>query len=155
MISDLRCCIAGVLLLTTLSSGRLESQTTPAKAPEPWPDAAALRERRLAAEGRPLFSSPELVAFRPIADFRAVPGDRNPESTRTYPATLVVTRADGSDASIPMRIRTRGHSRRRPTSCTFAPLRLEFAGDTAGTVFEGQRALKLGVHCRDAVGYEQ
>ena len=156
----MRLLLAGVLLLTAWSGGRLEAQTTAApqgaaKAPEPWPDAAALRERRLTAEGRPLFSSTEPVTFRLIADFRAVQGDRNPQSTRTYPATLVVSRSDGSDASIPMRIRTRGHSRRRPTSCTFAPLRLEFDGDTTGTIFEGQRALKLGVHCRDAVDYEQ
>jgi hypothetical protein len=54
-----------------------------------------------------------------------------------------------------MRIRTRGHSRRKPTSCTFAPLRLEFESNPVGTVFEGQRALKLGTHCRDLGDYEQ
>ena len=33
-----------------------------------------------------------------------------------------VARKDGRAAQIPVRLRTRGHSRRKPTNCTFAPL---------------------------------
>jgi hypothetical protein len=55
-----------------------------------------------------------------------------------------------------LQIRTRGHSRRKPTVCDFAPLRLEFQKElTKGTLFEGPRALKLGTHCRDNGTFEQ
>jgi hypothetical protein len=81
--------------------------------------------------------------------------DRDPTSTRTFPATLIVTRQDGASDSIPIKIRTRGHNRRLPETCTFAPLRLEFAASPIGTVFEGQRVLKLATHCREVDEYEQ
>jgi hypothetical protein len=123
--------------------------------PDPWPDPAVIAERKRAAEGRPLFRASEPLAFTLRADFQTVQKDRAPESTTMYPATLVVARVDGTDASIPVRIRTRGHSRRKPTFCTFAPLRIEFLSDPVGTVFEGHKALKLGTHCRDQNNYEQ
>jgi hypothetical protein len=154
--------LVGVALALSMHGGSVGAlQTAPgrgasaAAAVEAWPDAATLAERRQAAENRPLFASTEPVTFSIAADFRTVQRDRNPESTRTYPATLVVARPDGTEASFPMQIRTRGHSRRRPTTCTFAPLRLEFADAAAGTLFEGQRTLKLGVHCRETPDYEQ
>ena len=57
--------------------------------------------------------------------------DRDPESTTTYPATIVVPRGDGTEVSVSIRIRTRGHSRPKPTVCAFAPLRLEFESNPA------------------------
>jgi hypothetical protein len=133
----------------------VQTAAAPADAPEPWPAPEAMAERRVSAEQRPLFASKEPVSFTLMADFGAVQRDRNPESTKLFPATLVVAHADGSEASIPMQIRTRGHSRRKPDFCTFAPLRLQFETNPVGTVFEGQRALKLGTHCRDLGDYEQ
>ena len=141
-------------LIGGVSSG--QNPANPAgKPPEPWPDAAALAVRRQTAERRPLFAANDPLSFTLTADFKAVQRDRNPESTRTYPATLSIAGPDGSSQDIPMRIRTRGHSRRLPSTCTFAPLRLEFESNPVGTVFEGQRALKLGTHCRDVDEYEQ
>jgi hypothetical protein len=155
----MRIAFVGVLIALTIGvaigSGQAPAAPAAQSAAEPWPDAAALAERRQSAERRPLFVQAEPLEFSLVADFRAVQRDRDPASTKTYPATLIVKRADGTDASIAMKIRTRGHSRRRPTTCTFAPLRLEFAGDTAGTPFEGQRNLKLGTHCRDVKEYEE
>ena len=90
-----------------------------------------------------------------MADFKAVNRDRNPESTRTFPATLVVQGPSG-EQRLGVRIRTRGHARRNIATCTFAPLRIEFPpGTAAGTVFDGHKTLKLGVHCRDVDLYEQ
>ncbi len=129
--------------------------TVTAQDAEPWPDAEVMAERKRAAEGRPLFGASEPLAFTLSADFKAVQRDRDLESTTTYPATLTVARGDGTGATIPLRIRTRGHSRRAPTACAFAPLRLEFETNPLGTVFEGQKNLKLGTHCRDVGEYEQ
>ena len=116
----------------------------------PWPDAATLAERKREAERRRLFRSDELLPVTLKADFRAVMRDRNEDSVATFPATISFPAGDGSVQSMPLRIRTRGHSRRNVRTCTFAPLRLEFEkARTKGTVFDGHGALKLGTHCRD------
>ena len=113
-------------------------------------------ERQRSAMERALFASDEPLPFTLIADFKAVNRDRNPESTKVFPATLVVAGRNGGEDRIPVNIRTRGHSRRMSTTCTFAPIRIEFPEKKAnGTVFEGHKSLKLGTHCRDADSYEQ
>ncbi len=153
----------GVLTLSLLDGGaaavqappRASTVSTPAPT-ETWPDAAVLSARRVAAERLPLFAATEPVAFTLTADFGAAQRDRNPESTRTYPATISIAGLRGDQQVIPLQIRTRGHSRRLPRSCTFAPLRLQFDTNPVGTVFEGQRGgLKLGTHCRNVNEYEQ
>jgi len=114
-----------------------------------WPDAATLAERKREAERRRLFRSDELLPVTLKADFRAVMRDRNDDSVTTFPATISFPAADGSVQSMPLRIRTRGHSRRNVRTCTFAPLRLEFdKAQSKGTLFDGHGALKLGTHCR-------
>jgi hypothetical protein len=112
-------------------------------------------ERQRAALQRALFAAEETLPFTLIADFKAVNRDRNPESTKVFPATLVVTGRNGGEDRIAVNIRTRGHSRRQLATCTFAPIRIEFPNKTDGTVFEGHKSLKLGTHCRDVDSYEQ
>lgn len=122
----------------------------PAASAKPFPDAAALAERKREAERRRLFRSDAPLELTLAANFRAVMRDR--KSVATFPATISFATADGSTKSIPLRIRTRGHSRRNPRTCTFAPLRLEFdKATTKGTVFAGHGNLKLGTHCRSGV----
>ncbi|HUR32640.1 MAG TPA: hypothetical protein VM032_02525 [Vicinamibacterales bacterium] len=111
--------------------------------------------RQRGAMQRALFSSDETLPVTLIADFKAVNRDRNPESTKVFPATLVVPARNGGEDRIAVNIRTRGHSRRMSATCTFAPLRIEFPNKTDGTVFEGHKSLKLGTHCRDVDSYEQ
>src|SRR5262245_14629396 len=104
----LRRLAVGVLLSMLLGGARGLAQTPPAGAApsgtDAWPDAETLSERRRVAERRALFAQTEPLTFTLVADFRAVQRDRSPESTKTYPATLMVKRADGSDATIAMRI---------------------------------------------------
>ena len=58
--------------------------------------------------------------------------------------------------SIELQLRTRGHVRRMYQTCEFAPLRLEFTkAHVKGTVFDDQRVLKLGTHCRNVTEFEQ
>jgi hypothetical protein len=141
-----------------LSSDRPIAAQAPAApaAPRQWPSADVIRQRRSAAEARPLFTSELPLPITLAADFKAVQRDRNVESSKVFPATLSVARQDGSIARLPVQIRTRGHSRRLQRTCSFAPLRIQFdTATTVGTIFEGQRALKLGTHCREADLYEQ
>jgi hypothetical protein len=148
-------------LLTLVGSAQQKNAApAPAKAPKdanaPWPDDATIAERKKASEGRALFSSETPLEFTLTADFKTVNKDRNPNSTKVFPATMTVAKADGSQTTFPLNIRTRGHVRRMSQTCTFAPLRLEFdAEKTKGTIFEGHKNLKLGTHCRDADLFEQ
>jgi len=156
--------MVAVLISGMLSVAGSAQQRTAAPAPgktpkdvnAPFPDEAALAERKKAAEGRPLFATETPLEFTLTADFKTVNKDRNPNSTKVFPATMTVAKADGSQATFPLNIRTRGHVRRMSQTCTFAPLRLEFdAEKTKGTIFEGHKNLKLGTHCRDADLFEQ
>lgn len=148
--------ILAVLALTILEAGPLAQQpgqkpkTAPAAATEkPWPDAETVADRKREAERRRLFRSEEPLAVTLKADFRAVQRDRNPDSVVTFPATISFPGADGAPVSMPLRIRTRGHSRRNSSVCSFAPLRLEFEKPLVkDTVFDGHGPLKLGTHCR-------
>jgi hypothetical protein len=121
----------------------------------PWPTASALAAAKRAADDRPLFAAADPLPFTLIADFGQVQRDRETENPRMYPATVIVADKTGAETSIAVRIRTRGHSRRKPDACAFAPLRIEFNLNPVGTVFEGQKTLKLGVHCRDAGEYPE
>ncbi|MBS1818196.1 MAG: hypothetical protein JSU08_09725 [Acidobacteria bacterium] len=112
-------------------------------------------QRQREALQRALFASDDPLPVTLIADFKAINRDRDPESTKVFPGTLVVAKANGGEDRIQVNLRTRGHSRRLSATCTFAPLRVEFPNRGLGTVFEGHKSLKLGTHCRDAELYEQ
>ncbi len=126
------------------------------KLAEPWPDADALKARRLEAEARPLFQRADPIEFTLTANFNAINKDRNPESTTRYPATLTVAAGDGAPRDIPVKLSARGHFRRMARNCSVVPLRVEFPKDgMAGTPFDGQTTLKLGTGCEDSKEYEQ
>ena len=124
--------------------------------PKDWPDARTLASRQQDAENRRLFREVAPLAITITADFKAVDRDRNPASTKTFPATLQFTKDDGSTGALDVQLRTRGHMRRLFATCDFAPLRIEFQKDQVkGTVFDRQTALKLGTHCRNIKEVEQ
>ena len=145
----------GLVLLLALGilpvgpAAQKKPQPPPPQTQKPWPDAAGMAERKREAERRRLFRSEEPLPITLTADFKAVMRDRNPKSVTTFPATIAFPANDGSTTTMALKIRTRGHSRRNPATCSFAPLRLEFDKPlTKGTVFDGHGALKLGTHCR-------
>lgn len=127
------------------------------KLAEPWPDAEKLRQRREDALALRLFQGSDPLVFTLTADFKAVNKDRNPNSTKRFPAVLSVAGEDGEQRSIPVNLRSRGHSR-LVYNCGFVPIRVEFEfprQQTKGTPFEKQQALKLGTHCHGSKEYEQ
>jgi hypothetical protein len=128
-------------------------QPPPDTAPrKDWADPATIEKRRLDAEKLPLFNGTDPLAVTIVADFKAIQNDRDPDSAKTFPATIQFAANDGSPRSVDLQVRTRGHSRRSFNTCDFAPLRIEFPKDQMkGSVFAGQNALKLGVHCREGV----
>src|SRR6185295_11229269 len=105
-----------ILLITALavvpiSSRQAKPQPTPA-VEKPWPDASGLAERKREADRRRLFRFSNRFNVTLTADFKAVMRDRNPDSTTTFPATISFPANDGTLTSLPIRLRSRGHSRR-------------------------------------------
>jgi hypothetical protein len=150
----------GATLAVHAQQGRRDAPVTPATgrsggAAAPvarTPEQRAERTRR--AEQRALFAAEEPLPVTLIADFKAINRDRDPNSTKTFPGTVVVKNGDREDR-IAVQLRTRGHARRNVATCAFAPLRIEFPKEASGTVFEGHKAIKLGTHCRDVDSFEQ
>src|SRR6476659_8942754 len=146
--------LAAAGLSAAQNGSTLASKKDP-KDEKSWPDAAAMEASRLAAERRPLFATSEPLRFALAADFGQVQHDRDPGSEKNYPASIVLSQGTSAEQTIAVRVRTRGHSRLKPDFCTFAPLRIFFQENPKGTVFEGQKTLKLGVHCRDVGEYPE
>ena len=131
------------------------SQAALKKLAEPWPSAEELAERRLAAERRPLFASTDAFPFTLTADFKTINKDRKVEGKTPYPGVITLPEGGGTK-TLHVKLLTRGHFRLRATSCSFVPLRVEFTKDeVTGTIFEGQKALKLITHCQNDKEYEQ
>ena len=128
------------------------------KLAEPLPDAAKLVARRKDAQTRRLFQAVEPLAVTLAADFKAVNRDRNPGSTKAFPAGLAVK---GEDVAVPgvrlqVNLRTRGNIRRESGTCASVPLTIEFVKQAAKrTVFDGQNKLKLLVSCNEGQRFDQ
>jgi hypothetical protein len=126
------------------------------KLSEPWPDAEVIRQRHADAANRRLFQSTDPLTITLTANFNAVNKDRDENSTKRFPATFVVPGDGGKSSTVNVDLGTRGHFRLRQTSCSFVPLRVDFDRQkVTGTVFDGQKTLKLVTHCRENKAYEQ
>ena len=104
------------------------------------------RVRRLFRENTPL-------VLTITADFRSVLGNRDTLNRPRHPATLRFA-GDSGPVAIPIELTTRGHFRFR--ICAFVPLKVYFPKEQVkGTLFAGNRSLKLVTHCDKNPRYEQ
>ena len=105
-----------------------------------------------AEPAKPLFASDDLIriTIRGPVDTIA----RAPEESRTsYAGTVTVA---GTDETLPVQLAQRGITRRKGDVCQFPPLRVTFtAPPPAGSLFAGQRRLKLVTHCRAVEAFQQ
>jgi len=100
-----------------------------------------------------LFASDDTLELVIEAPIRSLV--RNRSDKPEYDAIVRWTAPGGEARSLPARISSRGNARLE--ACDFPPLRLEFERDaTAGTLFEGQKRLKMVTRCnagRSASGW--
>jgi hypothetical protein len=100
----------------------------------------------------PLFESEETLHLTLEAPWSALRRERG--EPQRHPAVLHLGQASGERQRIEATIEVRGLTRR--SVCRFPPLRLRFTREaTRGTVFDGQRELKLVTHCRNGDRHEQ
>ncbi len=127
-----------------------------AKVNAPWPDASELARRREQAEKLPLFATERPLAVTISAPVSDINKDRKPDSAKRFPGVVQIVTDAGATISLPAQVGSRGHARLDARVCSNVPLRIEFAKkDVNGTVFDGQRDLKLVVNCQNDSLYEQ
>ena len=105
-----------------------------------------------AEPAKPLFASDEIIRITINGPVDTI-AKAAEESQSTYPGTLTV--ASTSDV-LPIQLAQRGITRRKSDVCQFPPLRVTFnQPPPAGSLFAGQRRLKLVTHCRASEGFQQ
>jgi hypothetical protein len=101
---------------------------------------------------KPLFASDEMVRLT-IRGAISELARGGPDSRSTIPATLTLA---GTSDSLPIQLSLRGITRRQRDVCQFPPLRVVFSQAPAnGSLFAGQRKLKLVTHCRPSAAFQQ
>jgi hypothetical protein len=99
-----------------------------------------------------LFASDEIIRITirgPVDTIAKAPE----ESRASYPGELVVA---GTSEVLPIQLAQRGITRRKSDVCQFPPLRVTFSQQPpAGSLFAGQRRLKLVTHCRASEAFQQ
>jgi len=96
----------------------------------------------------PLFSSDVPIHVSIQGPFAALSSNR---AEVPHPATMVV---DG--VTYPITLTPRGITRLRNETCDFPPLRVTLTQPApAGSLFQGQRRLKLVTHCKRSVDFQQ
>ncbi|HEV2043616.1 MAG TPA: hypothetical protein VGR05_02945, partial [Sphingomicrobium sp.] len=101
---------------------------------------------------KPLFASDEIIriTIRGPVDTIAKAAE---ESQASYPGMVTVA---GTSDELPVQLAQRGITRRKGDVCQFPPLRVTFnQPPPAGSLFAGQRRLKLVTHCRASEGFQQ
>ncbi|MGH7568317.1 MAG: hypothetical protein ACREL9_04975, partial [Gemmatimonadales bacterium] len=96
-----------------------------------------------------VFSVDSLLHFTLEADFSALVRDRA-QDAKYRPAVLKYAASGEAPVAVPVRLRTRGIFRLRPSTCGFPPLRINFRKkEVERTLFAGQDGLDLTTHCQD------
>ncbi len=105
------------------------------------------------APPKPLFASDELLRLTisgPVGQI-ARGGAKSRE-----PRDAVLTVAGAAPETLPIQLSPRGITRLKRDVCQFPPLRVSLKGaPPAGSLFSGQKRLKLVTHCRPAAGFQQ
>jgi hypothetical protein len=99
-----------------------------------------------------LFESDSVLEVTLSAPWRDIV--RHEDVPGPYPATIEFTDDSGERVSLPLTVERRGLTRQRV--CEFPPIKLRFEkGVAKGTVFRGQKSIKMVTHCDKGSRYQQ
>ncbi len=115
--------------------------------------AALLLAAPLSAQpAKPLFAADDVIRITIKGPIETI-ARAEPESNSNYRGSLSIA---GTAEVLPIELAQRGITRRKSDVCQFPPLRVSFtAPPPAGSLFAGQRRLKLVTHCRPAESFQQ
>lgn len=100
-----------------------------------------------------LFRDVEPVNVTLTTNLRDLSRERDSTRLRWFGAELKWTDASGTERTMPVEIRARGHFRRQSSNCTFPPLFIRSADSVrAGTIMQGNPRLKIVTPCRPSNG---
>jgi len=105
-----------------------------------------------AAKPKPLFADNEPIHLTVKGPVGKLP--RGGSGEQTAPGSITVQGA--TPETLPIKLSTRGITRRQADVCSFPPLRVEFTGKPPATsLFKGQKRLKLVTHCQPQASFQQ
>ena len=95
-----------------------------------------------------LFDDDEIFEISVKGNTRELLNDRAEKSTY-HPMTISYKKSDGSEISIPVEMKTRGHFRKLRENCTYPPLFIRFFPNSLhkSSIFKEQSRLKLVMPC--------
>ncbi len=95
-----------------------------------------------------LFDTDDVLQITLKGNLRDVLNDRS-DIPKLYPLVLAYAKEDGSEITMPVQVRTRGHFRRLKENCSYPPLLIQFPKEGAhlSSVFKEQKKLKLVMPC--------
>lgn len=106
-----------------------------------------------AKDPTPLFASDDVLRLTISGELSAL-AQAAPSANRVVDGTLTV--AGTSPETLAVKLSPRGITRRQKDVCQFPPLRVEFpVKPPAGSLFKGQKRLKLVTHCRSSPAFQQ
>jgi hypothetical protein len=109
------------------------------------------------AQGQRLFRTDSAMAVTITTELGPLLKQRDSLELAKHPAVLSYGGDDGKPASVPVRLRARGHFRRQARNCDFPPLWLDVkSSDAKQTALSGLSKLKITTSCRPkSAEYEQ
>lgn len=114
--------------------------------------AALAQSPQASAKPEKLFASEATLDLSLGASWHQI--KRKQEGQASYPATLEYSAEDGRKVSIALTVERRGITRLRV--CDFPPIKLRFEKEAVkGTLFRGNKSLKLVTHCDDGGHWQQ
>lgn len=102
----------------------------------------------LIADEKGLFDSDELIEITLKGKTRELLNDRA-DKPKYHPITFSYKKSDGTEISMPVEMKTRGHFRKLKENCTYPPLLINFSKSAVHTtsIFREQSKLKLVMPC--------
>jgi hypothetical protein len=111
----------------------------------------------LALDAQPMFRGETPVTVTLTTNLRDLTRERDSTRLRWHGAELKWVEADGSERTMSVELRARGHFRRQTGNCTFPPLFIRASREERqGTIMQGNPRLKIVTPCRPAnADYQQ
>ena len=113
-----------------------------------FPGITISQDIQLLKSSYPLFDTHEPLEITLEFDIKKVLRDRG-EETDYHPLFVSFGKDKIERQSVAAQVKVRGNFRKKRKNCRFPPLRMRFETDSvSGTVFKGQKKLKLVTHCQ-------